>query len=119
MGLEPTPQEYIGRLVRVFEEVRRVLRDDGTCWVVLGDTYFGSGKGVNSKPSKEQFRFKQKPTEVGGTPKSLALIPSRFAIAMTDAAGFCGTESFGTSLMPPLPARKTAFRSISRRCSSL
>jgi site-specific DNA-methyltransferase (adenine-specific) len=58
MGWEPTPQEYISRLIRVFDEVRRVLRDDGTCWVVLGDTYRN---------------------------KSLALIPDSFAIAMTGA----------------------------------
>ena len=85
MGLEPSPQEYINRLVRVFDEVYRVLRDDGTCWVVLGDTYYGSRKGVGSRgPRKENFRFQRKPTEVGGQAKSLALIPSRFAIAMTD-----------------------------------
>ena len=44
LGLEPSPQEYINRLVGVFDEVYRVLRDDGTCWVVLGDTYYGSRK---------------------------------------------------------------------------
>ncbi|MDR1328956.1 MAG: site-specific DNA-methyltransferase, partial [Oscillospiraceae bacterium] len=37
IGLEPTPDEYIARLVDVFREVRRVLRDDGTLWVVIGD----------------------------------------------------------------------------------
>ena len=85
MGLEPSPQEYINRLVRVFDEVFRVLRDDGTCWVVLGDTYFGRGKGAGYRgPCKENFRFQRKPIKVGGQPKSLALIPSRFAIAMTD-----------------------------------
>lgn len=85
LGLEPTPQGYVARLVRVFDEVRRTLRDDGTCWVVLGDTYFGSNKGSGNSPSKENFRFRHRLTEIGGTPKSLALIPSRFAIAMTDA----------------------------------
>jgi len=44
MGPEPSPQEYINRLVRVFDEIFRVLRDDGNCWVVLGDTYYGSRK---------------------------------------------------------------------------
>jgi site-specific DNA-methyltransferase (adenine-specific) len=63
-GLEPTPQDYVERLCGVFDEVRRVLRPDGTCWVVLGDRYFKSGDG--------------------GAEKSLALIPSRFAIAMAD-----------------------------------
>jgi DNA modification methylase len=39
VGLEETPEKYIERLVTVFAEVRRVLRDDGTCWVVIGDSY--------------------------------------------------------------------------------
>ena len=42
IGLEPTPEAYVGRLVEVFREVRRVLREDGTCWVNLGDSYAGS-----------------------------------------------------------------------------
>lgn len=42
IGLEPTPEEYVLKLVAVFREARRVLRRDGTCWLNLGDTYFGS-----------------------------------------------------------------------------
>jgi DNA modification methylase len=42
IGLENTPQEYVVRLVEVFREVYRVLRDDGTCWVNLGDSYGGN-----------------------------------------------------------------------------
>jgi DNA modification methylase len=42
LGLEPTPELYVGHLVLVFREVRRVLRDDGTLWLNLGDTYAGS-----------------------------------------------------------------------------
>lgn len=42
LGLEPTPEAYVGRLVTVFREVRRVLRDDGTFWLNLGDSYAGS-----------------------------------------------------------------------------
>lgn len=45
IGLEPTPQEFVARLVAVFREVRRVLRDDGTLWLNMGDSYAGSGKG--------------------------------------------------------------------------
>lgn len=47
IGLEPTPDEFIAELVAVFREVRRVLRDDGTLWLNLGDSYSGSGKGGN------------------------------------------------------------------------
>lgn len=39
LGLEPTPEEYVARMVEVFREVRRVLRDDGTLWLNLGDSY--------------------------------------------------------------------------------
>lgn len=39
IGLEPTPDEFVARLVEVFREVRRVLRDDGTLWLNLGDSY--------------------------------------------------------------------------------
>ncbi|QBQ11121.1 MULTISPECIES: site-specific DNA-methyltransferase [unclassified Pseudomonas] len=49
IGLEETPAEFIGRLVEVFREVRRVLRDDGTAWVNMGDSYAGSRCGGNSQ----------------------------------------------------------------------
>lgn len=43
IGLEETPEEYIKRLVEVFRETRRVLKDDGTLWLNIGDSYWGSG----------------------------------------------------------------------------
>ena len=43
IGLEETPEAYVSRLVEVFREVRRVLKDDGTLWLNLGDSYAGSG----------------------------------------------------------------------------
>jgi site-specific DNA-methyltransferase (cytosine-N4-specific) len=70
LGLEPTPQLYIQHLVGIFDEVKRVLKDTGTCWVNLGDTYGGTTK----------------------TDKSLAQIPSRFAIAMTDSGWILRNE---------------------------
>ena len=45
IGLEDTPDAFVARLVDVFREVRRVLRDDGTLWLNLGDSY-ASGGGV-------------------------------------------------------------------------
>jgi len=45
IGLEPTPDEYVAKLVEVFREVRRVLRDDGTVWLNLGDSYSSGGGG--------------------------------------------------------------------------
>lgn len=43
IGLEETPEQYISKLVEVFREVRRALRDDGTLWVNVGDSYWGGG----------------------------------------------------------------------------
>lgn len=43
IGLEETPEEYIKKLVCVFHEVKRCLKDDGTLWVNIGDSYWGSG----------------------------------------------------------------------------
>ncbi len=48
MGLEQTPDEYVALLVAVFHEARRVLRDDGTLWLNLGDSYAGGGHGGHS-----------------------------------------------------------------------
>ena len=45
LGLEPTPDEYVANMVAVFREVRRVLRDDGTLWLNLGDSYAGGAGG--------------------------------------------------------------------------
>ncbi len=45
LGLEATPEEYVDNMVNVFREVRRVLRDDATLWLNIGDSYAGSGRG--------------------------------------------------------------------------
>jgi DNA modification methylase len=50
IGLEQTPDEYINRLVDVFREVRRTLKPNGTLWIVIGDSYVGSGKGTATYP---------------------------------------------------------------------
>jgi DNA modification methylase len=51
IGLEPTPDQFVAALVRVFREVRRVLRDDGTVWLNLGDSY--NNRSV-ARPSSHQ-----------------------------------------------------------------
>lgn len=43
IGLEKTPEEYVGKLVEIFREVQRVLKNDGTLWLNLGDSYYGGG----------------------------------------------------------------------------
>jgi len=49
LGLEDTPEEFVESLVKVFREVKRVLRDDGTVWLNLGDSYASSTKGSGGK----------------------------------------------------------------------
>lgn len=53
IGLEDTPVAFVAVMVEVFREVRRVLRKDGTCWLNLGDSYTGSGKGGNPEAGKQ------------------------------------------------------------------
>jgi DNA modification methylase len=60
-GLEPTPELYIEHLVDIFRAVRRILRDDGTLWLNLGDTYWG-GKGQSGSGGKE---YQQRRSENG------------------------------------------------------
>ena len=52
IGLEQSPEEYVAKMVDIFREVRRVLRDDGTVWLNFGDCYWG-GKGSNANLIKE------------------------------------------------------------------
>lgn len=54
IGLEQTPDAFIERMVTVFREVRRILRDDGTLWLNLGDSYAGSGRGGNPEAGTKQ-----------------------------------------------------------------
>lgn len=54
LGLEKTPEEYTARMVDVFREVRRVLRDDGTVFLNLGDSYYGGAKyGNGDRPEPD------------------------------------------------------------------
>ena len=46
IGLEKTPEEYVARMVEVFREVRRVLKDDGTLWLNLGDSFCSGGRAT-------------------------------------------------------------------------
>ncbi len=55
LGLEPTFDQYISDLCDIFEGVKRVLKDEGTCWVNLGDTYYGGGQGGGGKQSKVEY----------------------------------------------------------------
>ena len=89
IGLESTFQEYITRLCDMFDEVKRVLKQAGTCWVNLGDTYSSNHGGGNQVKVNAEVTPQLLPV---GNPirsrelqeKSLCQIPSRFAIEMTN-----------------------------------
>ena len=81
-GLEETPEEYVEQLVEVFREVRRVLRDDGTLWLNLGDSYAGCGRGGDPKHSKGDNSADATMESYKGLPaKNLIGIPWRVAFA--------------------------------------
>lgn len=88
-GLESSPAEYVETMRALFAEVRRVLTDDGTLWLNLGDTYY-SGKGAAVGPDKKQpaRRGYVRPVDKSGAdwakPKSLLGIPWRVAFALQD-----------------------------------
>ena len=89
IGLEETPGKYVQRLVDVFREVRRVLKDDGTLWLNIGDSYAASGMGGNPKESKYRKQATNKGSLISGRkapgdlkPKDLIGIPWMVAFAL-------------------------------------
>jgi len=96
IGLEKTPQEYIEKLIAVFQEVKRVLHSNGTLWVVIADSYAGSGKG-SATHTESAMRAKQgtnkemlgktnvaKTTWGNAKPKDLIGIPWMLAFALRE-----------------------------------
>jgi DNA modification methylase len=90
LGLEPTPEQYVENLVAVFREVHRVLRDDGTLWLNLGDSYAstapgtrnGSGTGLNAKPEQIAQRADWRDSALPIKAKDLVGTPWRVAFAL-------------------------------------
>jgi DNA modification methylase len=85
LGMEETPEEFVENLVKVFREVKRVLRDDGTVWLNLGDSYSSGGRTTTTNQSlrgdKDYGVTKPKPSK-GIKPKDLIGIPWRVAFAL-------------------------------------
>jgi DNA modification methylase len=119
IGLEPTPDAYITTLVAVFREVRRVLRDDGTVWLNLGDSYAGYHgnsrvSDENAPSNKPGYVENMRATTVGVSglkPKDLCMIPARVALALQAdgwylrsdiiwAKGLSFCPSYAGSVMP-------------------
>lgn len=81
LGLEPDFNLYIKHLCDIFDEVKRVLRKDGTCWVNLGDTY-GGNNSRGSNGGRAGFGNEREGVFVRFESKNLCNIPSRFSIEM-------------------------------------
>lgn len=90
LGLEKSPEEYVAKMVEVFREVRRVLQDDGTLWLNLGDSYAGGGRagkggvqkwgGIEKSDDRKYGPPQAVPT--GLKPKDLVGIPWMVAFAL-------------------------------------
>lgn len=107
LGLEATPERYVGAMLEIFREVHRVLRADGTLWLNLGDCYAASGgTGTQGKTGQRadrrhtQTSLKRRvsvpgPAGSGGAclrPKNLTAIPWRMALALQGFAVVAGAE---------------------------
>lgn len=95
LGLEPDLDLWVSHIVGIFRAVRRVLRDDGTLWLNIGDAYTGSGKGQMGDGSASDRRGAKQATSAGTTTgglpmgtaynlpaKSLLMLPARLALAL-------------------------------------
>lgn len=83
LGLEATLEEFVEQMVRVFREVWRVLREDGTLWLNLGDSYSGGGRGGNGDEITGRAKNASQCSHfIAGKPKDLVGIPWRVAFAL-------------------------------------
>ena len=120
IGLEATPEEYVQKMVEVFREVKRVLRNDGTLFINLGDTYAGSNQGHGTKQLSEkqasntgtQWMVDKKIPRLpnGLKPKDLCGIPWRVAFAL-QADGWWLRQDIIWSKKNPMP------ESVTDRCT--
>jgi DNA modification methylase len=119
IGLEATPDAFVAEMVAVFREVRRVLRDDGTLWLVLGDSYAGGGGHSPNAPSSKTSisgKYGDALKEGGIKPqgfvkaKDLIGIPWRVAFAL-QADGWYLRQDIIWSKPNPMP------ESVTDRCT--
>lgn len=123
IGLEATPDAFVAELVAVFRECRRVLRDDGTLWLNLGDSYAAGGTGGASDKSRLHGgkgvgaleKIKQGPAisrspPIGLKPKDLIGIPWMVAFALR-ADGWWLRQDIIWSKPNPMP------ESVTDRCT--
>ena len=125
IGLEQSPNEYVEQLVQVFREVKRVLRDDGTLWLNLGDSYTPNGNGSTKKGLNERYTGKKSIVDKQGAdeghldrsnfsidtkPKDLVGIPWRVAFAL-QADGWYLRQDIIWAKPNPMP------ESVTDRCT--
>lgn len=98
LGLEPTVSQYVAHLVACFEEVRRVLRDDGTAWIHIEDGYAGGGRGHRDpkrwpkQVGNAHYALHGKKSDPGLKDKDLAGAPWTLALALRDAGWYLRSE---------------------------
>ena len=121
IGLEGSPDEYVEAICRVFDEVWRVLRDDGTVWLVIWDSYAGSGKGLYADGTSHGTDGDKQKTNAGSIgvsfqgksnlkPKDLIGIPWRVAFALQER-GWWLRQDIIWSKLNPMP------ESVTDRCT--
>jgi DNA modification methylase len=114
IGLEQTPDEYVSEMVAVFREVHRVLAEDGTLWLNLGDSYASGGRGGQSEAKRSNnwqptySLYGHVPT--GLKPKDLVGIPWRVAFAL-QAVGWWLRQDIIWAKPNPMP------ESVTDRCT--
>lgn len=99
LGMEPSPRLYVSHLVTVFSEVKRVLRDDGTLWVVIGDSY-SRGSREDMPPQRgsipsgdEKYGFDAvRILDQDIKPKDLVGVPWLFAFAMRESGWYLRSD---------------------------
>jgi DNA modification methylase len=103
IGLEPTPRDYVAQMAGVFGDVWRVLREDATCWLNLGDSFCGGGGFSADAPStatSKSGKYGSSGALMKGTirpqgtlkPKDLIGIPWRVAFALQDAGWYLRSD---------------------------
>ncbi len=119
IGLERTPEEYVDKMVMVFREVRRVLRDDGVLWLNLGDSYVANKTGglslspslmTGGRATQEAATERPNKTAAGLKPKDLCGIPWRVALAL-QADGWWLRQDIIWNKPNPMP------ESVTDRCT--
>jgi DNA modification methylase len=119
LGLEKTPEEYVAKMIAVFSEVKRVLRNDGTLWLNLGDSYYNYRPGCTSQTKQTlngaegkviEFTDKRGSKQEGLKEKDLCGIPWRVAFAL-QADGWYLRQDIIWAKPNPMP------ESVTDRCT--